>query len=1404
MNVQIIDAFKRLERRIVSLYYQGPFTKAFAEEFKDTLKIIACFEYEPEETYKKSKVHSYLLPKRDVDEFLKKTGLTITELKKELEEKYQYFKKNNIIEIKEIKNQQIDNLKSIPREKVEIKTTLYIPIFVRLYKYDNKIINVYQFKSNNNGSGCGPETHKLSCEMHLESIIKIYSEMAQGEIERLLAGNEGSNGLNKFLEELQRIYIFSTIPCCFRNSNYESIPEKKGFCDLCDLYTSCGVTKEPDKNDLTNRITPDAIVERLFEICKGALPDEIDAVIAFCRYRVEKRSIQYVPVKYYKPFDDGNTKTLQELLEKNPEGIFQTLSYLAGDIFDTRSGEIIFGKEIEIEGVTYGPDRRILEFQVDKNNGKIDERDKSAKEFENLIFCHPVFIVMPVSYIGQLLGFIFVNFKPPESTNNNKQDNNGVIKTSWKYNDFITFKKIFYDISNEFAPDLFHALKYDFISGVIEHYTKSEEKKDIHEILLNNFPKILNFLLGCVWIPDENGDFKETPDISFGFKDNTFGKMEKINGVSWSATYSGKHPLKIVFSNNRPRVYELEYVEGITIPEKAYTIKNPDNKKIHLKTALLLPIKDKELRALGFKECVYVLFFEKTPLPILQIEIPEIMHEISGIFKVVMLGEKQKLRILERSMKAAIAATMSRNMSHNLGSHVLSYLTDLFNDFTNKTAEHEKGILYQNYFKLIKDLLNKMCIKTDDPCNIKNTLETILTKGYLFRTPLNNFIFNIKHLLEYLKERMDFIATIMTFIPSSFTMDFKKDIFMKINFDTELKSNGEYKSNSEIKYFEKLNLLLEYIAFSEKLNNTEIKREYIKILLHDNMNTQDLPVAIPGGIIGKQAFFTILENIIRNAAKHSAMSSKKDKMEFTIDFPDENSNNNERYVYDKDDLLRVTITDNMDIVDNDLVKKLQAKCDSDIINRHTGEFEMSDLGFKEMKFAAAFLRGIDPSMIMGNEVSGSKNDASRKLLTIEKSDSGNLVHSFFLLKPKEVLVIAKDINNWVSNGNMDIIKKFKNKGVDFVVKNENKGNQHLIDYNNFKEFHKVIKIRHRFVVSDFSKEDLEKDGIDIDYLPYRFIYNEKKYFIKNGDNHEKWIIDIYEEWIKNVYKIDTLPKLGIDAIFYNDKWKEWEKSGEIKINSISGEDVLENANVCLFIKHFKDGTMKTVLSNLGWDGLEPKIRNYLDEKNIYSIESITGSNSSETKMNSPTKILALELIESSMSEICIIDERIFRSVKNRNMEEELTFKRIAVYDLGLDNGVLRIIPADDKNYCPYSIEIIYNDITLELKEISKEDFKLNKPKEPSFTFVLIHQGIIDKITKKIESQIQHNENKQKIALKIAEMFKPLGSYVVIHSGRGKTEDIPKGTRFLNYPAFESWFMDDKHSLIQGLYAIRGR
>lgn len=365
--------------------------------------------------------------------------------------------------------------------------------------------------------------------------------------------------------------------------------------------------------------------------------------------------------------------------------------------------------------------------------------------------------------------------------------------------------------------------------------------------------------------------------------------------------------------------------------------------------------------------------------------------------------DDQRIREAEDATKVAI---MSRNMSHNIGSHVMSYLKQHLSSVKDIVSD---GIL--------ADLVVDGEVQKQSAEKVENSTLP--------------FLMGMGHFISYLQERQDFIATIATdYIPYFASVNFKDGIYDELNPDKRALRHTDRKNGKTD------NILLGNIARSEGLGRsttpTELEQEagrsHMKDIVlkfrsqftgdpvemneqlnegvSDSMNDskynstivglnsflrekidiakkeleemREYDFSMPGGIIGRQAFFSVMENIIRNAAKHGNWR-KEGKLELTLDLFTNQTSDRDRIpdndnvdgcrslrqvledfyfdAVDADDLYFMTITDNCYSSLKSLFK-LQQGLREKYIDRKTGIMVDSNKGLKEMRISSAWLRAI--------------------------------------------------------------------------------------------------------------------------------------------------------------------------------------------------------------------------------------------------------------------------------------------------------------------------------------------------------------------------------------------------------------------------------------------------------------
>lgn len=464
------------------------------------------------------------------------------------------------------------------------------------------------------------------------------------------------------------------------------------------------------------------------------------------------------------------------------------------------------------------------------------------------------------------------------------------------------------------------------------------------------------------------------------------------------------------------------------------------------------------------------------------------------------MSYKQK----NEARKSAKVAIMSRNISHNLGSHVMSYLKQHLSSVTSMLKDNILTDFFdsRNYEELRSQLENAINNGDRNPFTFTKDIAKVEDDIALpFLVGLGNFV-------SYLQERQDFIATIATdYIPYYSTVNFKDFIYDELNPDKR------YERHQDRKNFKPDNILLGNIARSEGLgrkispteaDNARMADIIIKFKDFDGnavVNDSNIPlsgrdaafnsldfmrkidVSLPGGIIGRQAVFSIIENIIRNAAKHGNWRPKGG-LELTFDIVDKNDIKlveekkeleNEQYSdgsdsernsrlkeitdvlntkddsvedhlslneviwlfysksIDADDLFFFTVTDNLKTQLQD-VKDIREALREDYI-KEDGSMEEGNKGIKELRISAAWLRGAkDESEYYypnpEKKITKPQSEKKAPLMYVRLSNpnssmtgEGHLQYIFCLPVPKMVAIVTSD--NSITTINSEVRQKLK-------------------------------------------------------------------------------------------------------------------------------------------------------------------------------------------------------------------------------------------------------------------------------------------------------------------------------------------------------------------------------------------
>lgn len=572
------------------------------------------------------------------------------------------------------------------------------------------------------------------------------------------------------------------------------------------------------------------------------------------------------------------------------------------------------------------------------------------------------------------------------------------------------------------------------------------------------------------------------------------------------------------------------------------------------------------------------------------------------------------------SSNSAKAAIMSRNMSHNLGSHVMAYLKQSLRSV-------EDIIEFNALADLIEGNIDSLLKKIQDFERVKANIEL-------------PFLVGLGRFISYLQERQDFIATIATdFIPYHATVNFKDFIYDELNPDHRHKRHSDRKGGRPD------NILLANIARSEGLrrqpleqtDGTEQKNDIvIKFRQFNGLNQagrgsgdlqamRDYNFSLPGGVVGRQAIFSIVENVIRNAAKHGDWrSTANSSLALTLDIYSKNDESLKRIADDDaygpsdhaagddnlslkrylqkyyfetkdiDDLYIVTLTDNLNI-DYKVFNKLRSVIeDEDYIN-DSGEMYQSNKGLKEMRISAEWLRDME----FRQDESDNRARIFRARISKGQHGRNNLQYIFCVPRTKNVAIVA-DSADW-----LDEVKHLLNA-------------ENRIDWESFKseDFIALSNKAYNFIIS----ENEEVTGKIRQYAPNKII---------TAENREQ-----IETWIK---------QKG-EAGLYQQRY-EIEDDATIWI----ADDKVSNPAFERIIAHSGDNGLHSKYIYRSHHESESKLNDFMNsykDRKFHFVEGISGDNSTDRLVRNDTldEQWFYKHIHAMKCRVAIFDERLFTRI----------------------------------------------------------------------------------------------------------------------------------------------------------------
>lgn len=677
-----------------------------------------------------------------------------------------------------------------------------------------------------------------------------------------------------------------------------------------------------------------------------------------------------------------------------------------------------------------------------------------------------------------------------------------------------------------------------------------------------------------------------------------------------------------------------------------------------------------------------------------------------------------QIETAKQAIRAAISQVMARNMSHNIGSHVMNKLID--------AGYLEKFCSYSN------------CLKSYKPnSDFKDAIDHRAFKQLA--------IYN-----NYVKCRMDYLSD--------------------MSFGTPLMQTSKNMFEDVFRPLDKVRLLLENIS---GLSNFEYNIQFKKG--NDPLSERnDFPLAIPNDVLGNQALYNIIENVVRNTAKHT---EKPDSFltEFTVRFKDISQHQlailDEATRQQAQSLMCVEIFDNINlsnkalkeiVLGNDLeldnffldiriainetsyalpyidwlLYQQNNKINQSILSENN-QLRASSLGLIEMEASAAYLRKIDLNLIDDDDYEVTYNNrltnSNGKLNVLKAVRIFNgaecyLGYRFFMLKPQEVLIVS-DI--FKEEENLSKTGELRNHGIWLITKDEFL--KHLLDNNGV--------YNHQFVVHD------DLDNLEIEVKEQAEKVKAIKYFktslslriLKISQN------EISELAIKEAKEI------------MEECWERWDTENYRTL------PVVEN-RYSVFLNHNPDMEFqKAVTSNTYF---------YIDCLSSNAQSKLPGFSGNLTDylfdIVSQNSTIRKQIGESIKTKILVIDERIQESLTKEHL------KGVSIGELFDQIGI----------EVPYKINSVNLSESSFKKEISEkiieviENYILKSKNAVSFNqvnserdFVLIHYSILERM---FNGSADRSLTISEYLIKWSNQIN-----IIVTSGRGTPEGLPKNVRFIN-------------------------
>ncbi len=686
--------------------------------------------------------------------------------------------------------------------------------------------------------------------------------------------------------------------------------------------------------------------------------------------------------------------------------------------------------------------------------------------------------------------------------------------------------------------------------------------------------------------------------------------------------------------------------------------------------------------------------------------------------------------------KSAISAIMSRNMSHNIGSHVLARLST----------------------------------KADFSANAENEIKRTLLQ--------------IACLNSYLRTRMDFLADVSTSIPFITTPKYFYSDVLRYFRPFESDTPDDEKEHRWPQ------LLIDRISGGVKIgsdNNTLLDSSKISLKVKvqfDNIELQDVKpnstldpiISFPNDVLGAHALYTILENIIRNCAKHSKIQKE---LSLLLKIKTTNKWRNRFYLLEVSDNLgeyNLSRKDKDQKGKNKLLIKLESYVNTSILDSQTGKLRKGGWGILEMKIAAAYLRRIPPEYIDA-KISNLKSEPEVQLKRNGKNikeppilqpfldDKNNIGYRIYLEKPQIAIIVSDDGKAILKESNVKDFERLGVKEVSYQEVDLKKGTEHeflLLINPTEKQVNEARLSNQQYVVVSINSIDKT-----INKIKTAFSTNDARTI-----RHQLWNLKVTNLWGKvSLFQANDFSNIsrwidnqGSNIIFYDNHGNCIKKEQENK-----GYNSYDYNSMFYYEPYSTYGPTGLLIERV---------------KSLLILEENQGS-SLELKYKFEKEIFFFELLDAAAARCLIVDERI----QDKSQKNDLQIDTKQSGDI-LERMKI-CIPSKDK-------------IDLDKQEFNGADKKvINKwifefLSKIDTRFLIIHLGIIEKITGTDKNAISNWLKKYE------QQIKSQDKSIIVISGRGTPSNLPENCLFLPYSMVDRYVFEfrSKYHLCKVLFSAR--